>query len=339
MVSIIAVYPNKENEKDGMMQRIAAIDSVIDSTERNYLEISFRKNWIYKKKEINNNIYCYKLNFFLHFILIIYLCMKSEVLYVHSIYNSFKVIPLYFIHKRIITDMHGVVIEEMKMIRQTFRALIYKYIERIAIGRSEKIIVVTNEMKKYFQREYNTDEGKYITVSIFTNRNVRANKKSGDIAIYAGGTQEWQRIPELLELVKKTKKDINWIILSNDLKAFDEVKESICLKSVSPTQVFDYYEKATYGMILRFEDIVNTVACPTKLIEYIQAGLVPVVITPHIGDFFECGYQYVTYDAFIKGELPSSAEIESIIVHNKEVLSKIMLMTNEGIEKLVKIIS
>ena len=93
MVSIIAVYPNKENEKDGMMQRIAAIDSVIDSTERNYLEISFRKNWIYKKKEIKNNICCYKLNFFLHFILIIYLCMKSEVLYVHSIYNSFKIIP------------------------------------------------------------------------------------------------------------------------------------------------------------------------------------------------------------------------------------------------------
>ena len=35
----------------------------------------------------------------------------------------------------------------------------------------------------------------------------------------------------------------------------------------------------------REEILVNAVACPTKLVEYMYWGVVPVVITPNIGDF------------------------------------------------------
>lgn len=336
MITIVGAYPNRINEKDGMIQRIMAIDTILSSKEREYLDISFKK-YLIKKEEARENTTVYRVNFFIYFWFILYKISIADVIYVHSIYNSIKVILIYFMRKKIITDMHGVVVEEMKMLGQTLRAKIYRCVERIVINRSTKVIVVTNEMKKYFQKEYSVADDKYLTISIFTNRTICSNNKKENVAIYAGGTQKWQRIPDLLELIKKTKESIDWIILTNDLKSFDDVKKIVYLKTVSPDQVFNYYEKATYGMILRLDDIVNNVACPTKLIEYIQAGLVPVVITPNIGDFLECGYRYVTYEAFMRGDFPSFEEIKFIRTHNKEVLSKIMMVTNKNIDILVDI--
>lgn len=44
MILFIADFPTEENIRDGMFQRISAIDSLTQNKERVYLNISFRKN-------------------------------------------------------------------------------------------------------------------------------------------------------------------------------------------------------------------------------------------------------------------------------------------------------
>ncbi|MLD56261.1 glycosyl transferase family 2, partial [Salmonella enterica] len=44
MILFIADFPTVENVRDGMFQRIAAIDSLTKNKSRVYLNISFKKN-------------------------------------------------------------------------------------------------------------------------------------------------------------------------------------------------------------------------------------------------------------------------------------------------------
>ena len=53
------------------------------------------------------------------------------------------------------------------------------------------------------------------------------------------------------------------------------------------------YEKAQYGFTLRDNIIVNEVACPTKLIDYVKYGIIPILKSDKIGDFVENGLEYV----------------------------------------------
>jgi hypothetical protein len=71
--------------------------------------------------------------------------------------------------------------------------------------------------------------------------------------------------------------------------------------------VKDHYLAHEYGFVLRDESLVNRVACPTKLVEYLYWGVLPVVITPRIGDFDAGSLRAVTLEQFLRGELPDAA--------------------------------
>ena len=47
----------------------------------------------------------------------------------------------------------------------------------------------------------------------------------------------------------------------------------------------EVYRHAQYGFVLRDDIVVNNVACPTKIIDYIKYDIIPIVKSPHIGDF------------------------------------------------------
>ena len=55
------------------------------------------------------------------------------------------------------------------------------------------------------------------------------------------------------------------------------------INSVSNDEVNQYYAAADYGIIIRFDSLVNAVASPTKVIEYMANGLA-VISTTNIGD-------------------------------------------------------
>lgn len=56
--------------------------------------------------------------------------------------------------------------------------------------------------------------------------------------------------------------------------------------------------KRYYVFVLRDDILVNQVACPTKIVEYLNYGIIPIVLSENIGDFKELGYEYLSINDF-----------------------------------------
>lgn len=330
MIVVIGRYPDKTNERDGMVQRIKSIDDhVLSEKKRIYLEISFRSFWTPVKKHPCESIDVYKVNFFLHIPFIIRTLKKAKHIYVHSIYNAWKIIYYYFFTHKIITDMHGVSVEELKMAGEFVKAKRFNWVEKIVVKHSQKLVVVTHAMGHYYKTKYGMEDNKkFLYISIFDDysHNHTYNSKNTNKAIYSGGAQVWQCIPRLLQCIERTKKKIQWTILSGDKDFFNKNikdKNNITIKSVKKEAVYSEYDRNTFGLVLRDDNIVNRVACPTKLVEYIQAGLIPVVKSPYIGDFNVLGYNYVKVEDLEKFHVPNLKKIAHMAQENKQILAKI----------------
>ena len=98
------------------------------------------------------------------------------------------------------------------------------------------------------------------------------------------------------------------------------------------------YKKAHYGFILRDDITVNHVACPTKLIEYMQYDIVPIMLSPRIGDFFDMGLEYIPVEDFIKGKLPSEEKRNLMANHNRIILHQFKQQFDSGKQLLRQLI-
>ncbi|HEY0771714.1 MAG TPA: hypothetical protein VGD31_15415, partial [Sphingobacteriaceae bacterium] len=87
----IAPYPDEHTIKEGMQQRIKAVDDLFTAAERVYLDISFSKNLLVKKRVVAERATVVKLNFFLHLPLIFQFYRRAEIIYCHAVYNFAKV--------------------------------------------------------------------------------------------------------------------------------------------------------------------------------------------------------------------------------------------------------
>lgn len=84
------------------------------------------------------------------------------------------------------------------------------------------------------------------------------------------------------------------------------------------------YQTAHYGFVLRDDITVNNVACPTKLVEYLQYGILPILLTPNIGDFAARGMEYLPLEDLLAGKLPSEEQRRQMAARNGEVLGLLL---------------
>lgn len=347
MLLFIAPYPNQLNEKDGMIQRIASIDEAISDRERTYLDISFRRH-LNKTTECTYKLTIHHVNFFIHFLLILHLIIKARVIYVHSIYNALKIMPFYPI-KKIITDMHGTVPEELIHEDCFYLGRLFNIVEWITIRYSEKIISVTQSMMEHFSCKYNRDVSSDLIIPII-NQNIikKVNRSGGNIQknrpiiIYAGGMQKWQNVDKMLNSVK-TQPGFDYLFLTGQPDEMREAAkvvgvENLKIQTVAPNEIDQYYAQAYLGFLLRDDILLNKVACPTKAVEYMASGIVPIVLSENIGDFKKLGYRYIKIDDFINSKLPISDEILKMSTINTNVIRDLIQQMNKGLSTLKKII-
>ncbi len=310
----LAPFPTIHNIKDGMINRVDAIDNTVKQHERSYLDVSLRKNW---KKNIRQegkaNIY--NLNIIRHFFAVFKLLKQANIIYTHSIHGFtylWLFIPL--LKAKIILDAHGVVPEEMKYFsKYKLRYIYYEMLEKMVIKKTSSLICVTHVMRSHFQRKYPKFKGDYYIYNIFpkniTAGNSSKNSGSDQInVIYSGGISPWQNIDMMLQLISQNiTPNIRYTILTsntayikNKLQHYGIKPEDVVIDSVLPDELAVYYEKADYAFILRDDNIVNRVACPTKLVEYLNYGIIPIVLCPNIGDFYDYGYKYLPKEKFNK---------------------------------------
>lgn len=334
MILFLSKYPQTDADfRDGFFQRVASIDEFYLKDERIYLNTSLFGN---KKKEViktalRTEISC---NFFLHFLTIYKIFRRSELIYIQSIYNAFyNIFFIIFFSKNYILDLHGVVPEELEMKNKTVHALIASKIEGILFKKIRVCISVTNKMAIHYQSKYPNSQCKYIVYAILPTHlkggnlsNESLDKSDKIEIIYSGNTQVWQNVDLMLQAIKSnSSKQVNYTILTGEpekiyekLNDFKIEDSAVTVKSVKPNELAEYYKKSHYGFILRDDILVNRVACPTKIIEYLAYGIKPIILSEKIGDFEDYGYEYIFLEQLNDG-LSKQKSIKNIQII-KEIL-------------------
>lgn len=323
MILFIAKYPSGDTVKEGMSQRMLSIDAQFHGEQRMYLFVSPRKFWRKKVEEIMPGVKQYQCNLFLHFFLIYKLIQNSKIIYFHSILNAFTVFPFLFINiksKTSVLDVHGVVPEEQILNGNKLKGYLYNLCEKKIFEIIKNAIVVTNSMKEFYKSKYPVDSKKinFIIYPIIS-ENLIESFKSNNIfptdkkiaekveIIYSGNMQAWQNVPLMIKLIKNNlNKNLHFTILTGEINKMQFLflkneltdNELITIKSVTPKELQYYYSKAHYGFILRDDLLVNNVACPTKMIEYLFYGITPIIKSCKIGDFHKLGIENLNYKDF-----------------------------------------
>ncbi len=352
MLLVLGNYPDTKTEKEGMSQRMLAVDDEFRGHFRQYLFVSHRKFWRREKETLKPELVQYRCNLFVHFFFIFRLLRQSKSVYLHSVINVLPWLPLVpFLPRRtrVILDAHGVVPEEAALAGNSKKAWLYGLSERATMRRADIVITVTQAMEAHFRRKYPRSPTHYKTYAILPahileDTNVELSAEGGDVhVVYSGNTQKWQNIALMLSIIKQNRSPrMKYHILTGDIPSMRTHLEQaglaedphIQLATVSPDDLKDYYRIAHYGFILRDDMTVNRVACPTKLVEYLHYGVIPIVKHPEIGDFNTLGYEYIRHTDFSTALSPRKSrrnhELVAQLVRNAQKTDLAQLIYGKG---------
>lgn len=195
-----------------------------------------------------------------------------------------------------ILDYHGSIYDAS--IKRFFwiRKRVLLYLEAL-VARKGRFIVVSNAFKLLLSRVY-----PYIKKDILVLPNIPLHKRPKVVytprtdleLVYAGGIQSWQMIPQLIEFVHALghfyNGQVHFKILTGNVKEFEyrlsarkDLSFSYTVKTVSPEKVLDEVELSDFALMLREENWINRVACPTKAIEYLMTTT-PLIVSENLGD-------------------------------------------------------
>jgi hypothetical protein len=322
MILFVAPNPNKEKNREGFLQRVAAIDELFKDEER-----------VYYDELIDDRESLAKV------------MVTSDMIYVHSIYQAGKIIDSYpLFANKIVTDLHGIVPEEEKYAGNDQQAQRMGQIEHEVFKYCKKFVAVSHAMAKHFVKKYNlSDNTEWVILPIFNLESIRidaAEKGKSKTVIYAGGAQRWQNVELMVDAINKTYTKYNFKILTHEPDKFTgltpEALDRTECRAVESYRVASYYKEASLGFVLRDDIPLNNVACPTKLIEYLSTGVVPVVLSPKVGDFVELGYEYILLKDFITTKV-SPQKLISSMHKNLEVVKRLEDLAESGRKHLISI--
>lgn len=349
-VVFFAPYPSDDKLGDGYFQRVKAIDNLFGSKNaRVYIEYTNSKSCVELKENILRVCFkryqnlCSRVYIFL-------LILKGRKIYYHSIYQSQPIFFRFFLYlpfvKKVI-DVHGAVPEELHLYEEYENSLLMERVEKITMRKTDYIICVSRSMKNHLVQKYQiTNNNKFIILPIF-NENLLEKQKDIDvfnlITIYVGGIQKWQNIDLMIESIAKwNESDMEFRIFSSESCFFNSKFKGISNIKIG-YKSFPELEKelinASYGFLLRDDNVVNRVACPTKLIEYLAFGVLPILKSSHIGDFKDFGIKYISISDFQEGIVPLKKEFYTMIQSNYSIFDALLIDKDVGAASIKTILS
>lgn len=221
-----------------------------------------------------------------------------------SLRPSFLAVMLLPAKTYFIFDCHGTEPNEIKMrIKGKKGKLLYwisYFQEKIVVKRANAIVTVTNKQFELFRTKKQNIVLPMLPSDYFLNNIVTKDSARNKLGIdtnkvvycYSGGAQVWQKVPETIDYYKKIENDNTLFLIitqEQDLfKTFLDEKniENYLILSANYKDMPTILPAADYGFCIRENTIVNNVASPTKLLEYISCGIRPI-ITSGIGDLSE----------------------------------------------------
>jgi hypothetical protein len=359
-IVILAPFFFEENMHDGYLQRVKAIDdNVFNAYFRLYLQggIKGRKtpNILFIDKD--HAVYSYDSFNWIHQKITLFIIKKCGAIYCHSIFRIMpdemapKMLQKLFSHNiQFIIDMHGAVPEELAFQGDFVNSKIADQAERFIMYHADIIITVTETMKSHLINKYGNINTRFIVLPIFPwdfesasdfNEKPTLREAEKPIIVYAGGLQKWQNIQLMKELIAKSENRFQYFIFVPNPVTFNKKIEEIAnstnirIEQLNHKQIYDEYKYCRYGFALRDDNIINHVACPTKIIEYLSHGIIPIVKSPNIGDLPSLHFSYIKVDDFLINNLPDENERIMMANNNRFIIKKFYKKYTDGIYTLL----
>jgi hypothetical protein len=318
-VLVIAPRPNESNDLEGFQKRVAAIDEAL----RRKFQVSYFD-------DAASLFGRYKALY------------SADVIYVHSVYQAQRIARhLPTIGNRVILDIHGAVPDEERMAGNNSRAAETERIEATAFRYGCTFVAVSEAMVLHYQEKYRRSrDAKWIVLPIFESEKADASAtRNPRKVIYIGGAQPWQQVDQMMEAIGAARGDFEFDIVTQSPNAFDKSLakgKDVQVRTLASREVAEALAVSSMGFLLRDENVVNKVACPTKLIEYMTSGVVPIVLFPAIGDAQTLGYKYVTLSEFVAAN-PADIELAQAREANFRVLDKMRQQAATGLSQLIDV--
>lgn len=341
-------YPYLERQSDGYYQRIQMVDRLFTDRWRIYLEdgeLSGHNRWFDRPeaKVLVLRILGGPFRRLVIQVLMLVIVLKCRKIYFHSIlkmhFNGIGwVMRIPGLMK--VIDIHGAVTEEFRLNNDFHNAMLYERTEQLAIRKSDIIVVVTKSMEKYLRQKYNDElHGQIIIFPMFPDfpatLTPRPYINGKPIVIYAGGLQKWQQISKMVNVIKLTSSLFAYRFYSPDPASVkkmlkDEICKEVIIDRKSRDELLALFPEAHYGFVLREDNIVNHVACPTKLVEYLAMGIVPIIDSENIGDFKTMGMQFVALDELLNNTLPNETRRTEMAKTNLSIYERLREIYKQG---------
>jgi GT2 family glycosyltransferase len=289
-------YPRESDLNDGYYIRVIQIENMLEDNrvKRIYINGSNRKRDLQMISETGYEISFsnrYNQNIFM-----IVSLLRTKMVYSHSILRLQNLRMLQFVKWfkiDLILDMHGVVPEESRLQRGYLHAQRLESVEKYAFQIAKKVIVVNKVMMEHFQLKYSSKQSQYLVIPIVRDKIpaiFTEGERRYDFA-YIGGTQVWQDIPGLLDIVLKSGSSKTWLFIVPRVDSFiaeyGPFDENIHIVSLQGERALAMLKQSHFGLVVRKDSIVNSVSSPTKIFDYVISGCIPLIGNGSIGGISE----------------------------------------------------
>lgn len=216
----------------------------------------------------------------------------------------------------VLLDIHGLWLEEMLIWSgsdSVLKKTVLERIEKIMLASADGMIYASNPLKNVLVNKYPELAQKPSMVipcfpdleqfkfDSYARKSLRENWGWEDciIVVHSGVNAPWVDISGIQHLLKISSyiPGIRFLFLTNQVaeweKIIDDVIDRVKIKilSVDHKDMYKFLSAADVGLVARIDSLINRVASPTKIAEYLATGL-PVFMTAGIGDYDNWIEQY-----------------------------------------------
>lgn len=247
------------------------------------------------------------------------------------IVGSCKVAFEYWIkgYKNLIIWIQGVVPEESIMLGyHKYKYYAHSFLEEIMIKKAKFIFMVSEEMLRHYENKYGLRiENKTFIMPCYNENKVdklafqNRKKYKNNTFLYAGSLQEWQCFNETVKVYKSFETQLTntkLFVYTKDKKKAKEIIEKNNIQNysvdfVSLDELSKKIRNIKYGFVLRKDSIVNRVATPTKISNYISHGIIPI--------YSPCLKSFDNYSK--EKKMAISFDLEKIDIDTKRAIKQI----------------
>ena len=352
-ILVIAPCPGLSVVTEGMMQRVSEIDKFmrdgVTQARIDYLKPSLR-SMPSRVKTPSHDTYEYTFNLFINLAEIRHFIKSYDVIYIHSVYNYRFIWPIIENSKNfVVADLHGIVPEEELFSGRKTSAVTLGLLEMMLIKRANLVVTVSESMVHHFANKYNLSCDiikKFVTFPVFGEATYikASDSEKENIAIYAGGLQPWQNVPLINQAIPKLSEagystEFYYPNYAKDMMEEELInkieRRSSRIGSLNKMELVERYRVSRLGFLLRDDVAVNRVSFPTKLSEYLESFILPIVLQPYIGDFSRGGFEYLRYSDLLVGNIPDSKEVDEMAAENHKLYSVQRNMYNKSGYELI----